>query len=140
MATIQIKRFDEAGLTPADKGTAGNLAYGELAINTTDKRLWVGHSDSTIKEITQQIIFAYWDPDDEVTHPQPTPLYEGQLWYNENVTTGEGAGKLFIAVRQIGLVWISVDGANAGATNIKYYYIIWYSKGGRNDEYYLDFY
>lgn len=45
MPTIKVKRSATAGAAPA------SLAAGELAVNSTDRRLWVGHTDGTPHEI-----------------------------------------------------------------------------------------
>ena len=44
--TIQIKHSQTASSVPT------TLAFGELAVNVTDKKLWVGKSDNSVVEIT----------------------------------------------------------------------------------------
>ncbi|MEK9770074.1 MAG: hypothetical protein VW683_14260, partial [Betaproteobacteria bacterium] len=119
MTTIQIKRFAETGLTPADKGVDGQLAYGELAINTTDNRVWVGNAAQQVIEVTNQVIFASWDPNDEVTNPKPPIVCEGQLWFNTNIID-PGGNKLYVAVYVggTGLTWIGADGDGAPTSNV----------------------
>ncbi|MEK9747661.1 MAG: hypothetical protein VW443_02435 [Pseudomonadales bacterium] len=117
MATIQIKRFQETGLTPADKGVDGQLAYGELAINTTDNRVWVGNSIEQVIEVTNQVIFARWDPDNEVENPQPPIVCEGQLWFNTNEIDA-GGNRLYVSINRGGLQWIGADGEGAPSANV----------------------
>ncbi len=112
MATIQIKRFEGVDVDLDDK--AETLAYGELAINVDDNRLWVGTNGNGNLEITQQIIFQEYVPADAINFPQPTIYRDGQLWWDTNVVTGQ---KLYISHKGTGGgdndAWLAVDGSGA---------------------------
>ena len=47
--TIQLKRSSTAG----EKPTATDLAVGEIAINTADRKLYTKHTDGTIRELNE---------------------------------------------------------------------------------------
>jgi len=72
--TIQIKRFNEAGETPDDRGTV--LAYGELAVNTADNTLWVGNNIGV-----NQLLSAHTriGPDEPV---MPADKLIGTFWFD----------------------------------------------------------
>lgn len=92
MATIQIKRFEGVDVDLEDKSEI--LAYGELAVNVDDNRLWVGSNGNGNLEITQQIIFQEYRPEDVANYPQPPIYRDGQLWWDTNTGTGQ---KLYIS-------------------------------------------
>jgi len=71
--TIQVKRFNTAGDTPTSRGA--QLAYGELCVNTIDKKLWVGTNVGTNVMLSNAAVAA--------TAPTTEP---GALWYDTTVS------------------------------------------------------
>jgi|TARA_Y100000296_G_scaffold65744_1_gene77474 hypothetical protein len=70
--TIQVKRFNTAGDTPTSRGA--QLAYGELCVNTVDKKLWVGTNVGTNVMLSNAAVAA----------TAPT-TEQGALWYDTTV-------------------------------------------------------
>jgi len=134
MATIQIKRFNETGVSFEDKVSGASLEYGEFAVNTTDKRLWIGNESNIAIEISNQVIYQPHDPDDAENYPEPTILFNGQLWYN--TFTGPAGQKLYISVDENtpGERWEPVDGNTLGAPKYVYDLLdVWLSSPQTDD-------
>jgi len=71
--TIQVKRFETAGDTPTSRGAT--LSYGELCVNTADKKLWVGTNTGTNVMLSNAAVAA----------TAPT-TENGALWYDTAVS------------------------------------------------------
>jgi len=68
MSTIKFKNSATSSQAP----TAGNLAYGELALNTADQKIFFKNTSDAVKELVGPNMFA--------DLPTSDPSENGRLW------------------------------------------------------------
>jgi len=97
--TIQIKRFNASGETPASRGT--QLAWGEMAINEAENALWYGLQAGGEALLSRDVL---------VEPPTPAdPSAPGALWFD---TTGN------VLNVWTGTAWEPAADVSAGATTL----------------------
>lgn len=97
--TIQIKRFNASGETPASRGT--QLAWGEMAINEAENALWYGLQAGGEALLSRDVL---------VEPPTPAdPSAPGALWFD---TTGS------VLNVWTGTAWEPAADVSAGATTL----------------------
>jgi hypothetical protein len=119
MSIIQNKRYSSAGESPVDRGAL--LSPGELAINLSDKQVWVGGLEGDIV-LLATLAFVQTDA------PSLPSSARGSLWFNDSdvskilhiwsganwVEVSAGSGEIVAALNELTDVSISYEANYSG--------------------------
>jgi len=109
MSIIQNKRYSSAGESPVDRGAL--LSPGELAINLSDKQVWVGGLEGDTV-LLATLAFVQTDAPSLPSHAR------GSLWFNDSDASKSlyiWSGASWIEVGAPGLA--AIQEASAAATD-----------------------